>query len=130
MAHFNKHLHRFAELSRGWGIGEETFEFWSWVARQYRILAELLEYAIRAGVQLPETGISVTVLADPPKIPPTAAPSPLETVSRVSGSNPANALQHPGFYYHAAATCTRQRYEKFLAIAAQGVRATNAAMIL
>ena len=28
------HLKRFGDLSRGWGIGEETFEFWSWIARQ------------------------------------------------------------------------------------------------
>lgn len=34
LSHFHAHLHRFGELSRGWGIGEETFEFWSWIARQ------------------------------------------------------------------------------------------------
>jgi hypothetical protein len=31
---FFVHLKRFSDLSRGWGIGEETFEFWSWLARQ------------------------------------------------------------------------------------------------
>ena len=31
---FFVHLKRFSDLSRGWGIGEETFEFWSWIARQ------------------------------------------------------------------------------------------------
>lgn len=31
---FSIHLKRFGDLSRGWGIGEETFEFWSWIARQ------------------------------------------------------------------------------------------------
>lgn len=34
LTHFHAHLHRFGELSRGWGIGAETFEFWSWNARQ------------------------------------------------------------------------------------------------
>ena len=34
LAFFRRHLKKFEELSRGWGIGEETFEFWSWVARQ------------------------------------------------------------------------------------------------
>ena len=34
LSHHNSHLRKFADLSRGWGIGEETFEFWSWLARQ------------------------------------------------------------------------------------------------
>ena len=28
------HIRRFSDFSRGWGIGEEAFEFWSWIARQ------------------------------------------------------------------------------------------------
>lgn len=28
------HTRRFSDFSRGWGIGEDTFEFWSWIARQ------------------------------------------------------------------------------------------------
>jgi hypothetical protein len=35
LAFFKRHLSKFEELSRGWGISEDTFEFWSWVARQY-----------------------------------------------------------------------------------------------
>lgn len=31
---FEKHIHRFVELSTGWGIGEATFEFWSWLGKQ------------------------------------------------------------------------------------------------
>ena len=34
LAHHSSHMRKFADLSRGWGIGEETFEFWSWLARQ------------------------------------------------------------------------------------------------
>ena len=34
LAHHTSHMRKFADLSRGWGIGEETFEFWSWLARQ------------------------------------------------------------------------------------------------
>ena len=34
LAHHNSHMRKFSDLSRGWGIGEETFEFWSWLARQ------------------------------------------------------------------------------------------------
>ena len=35
LAHHAMHMRKFADFSRGWGIGEETFEFWSWLARQY-----------------------------------------------------------------------------------------------
>jgi len=35
---------------------------------------------------------------------------------RVLGSNPANALQHPGFYYYMAAQATERRHARFLAI--------------
>ena len=35
---------------------------------------------------------------------------------RIMGLNPANALQHPGFYYYAAAQATERRRARFLAI--------------
>lgn len=35
---------------------------------------------------------------------------------RVLGLNPANALQHPGFYYYAAAQATERRRAQFLAM--------------
>lgn len=31
---FRRHLVRFSELSTGWGIGDETFEYWSWLSKQ------------------------------------------------------------------------------------------------
>lgn len=34
LSHHNLHMRRFADFSRGWGIGEETFEYWSWMSRQ------------------------------------------------------------------------------------------------
>lgn len=34
LSHHNTHMRKFGDFSRGWGIGEETFEFWSWMARQ------------------------------------------------------------------------------------------------
>ena len=34
LSHHSSHMRMFSDLSRGWGIGEETFEFWSWLARQ------------------------------------------------------------------------------------------------
>jgi len=117
LAHFNRHLHRFSSLSRGWGIGEETFEFWSWVARQYRALGEMIEAGLSAGLTLP-----VNIKAD---LNLNEAPPPLDIpgVEKV-GLNPAVSLQHPGFYYYAAASCTQQRYERFLAMAEHEVRST------
>ena len=34
MRQFQRHLHRFTELSTGWGIGNMTFEYWSWLCKQ------------------------------------------------------------------------------------------------
>jgi hypothetical protein len=34
LSHHTTHMRKFSDFSRGWGIGEETFEFWSWMARQ------------------------------------------------------------------------------------------------
>lgn len=113
LATFNRHIQKFSELSRGWGIGEETFEFWSWQARQYRILAELLELAVRAGYKLPTPTI-------PPGLPgtrPTGTGSPApnqQNDPRALGINPLHALQHPGYFYYLSATCTLQRYERFI----------------
>lgn len=35
---------------------------------------------------------------------------------RVLGLNPANALQHPGFYYYMAARATERRRTQFFAV--------------
>ncbi|KAH7329744.1 Foie gras liver health family 1-domain-containing protein [Rhizoctonia solani] len=140
LSHFNRHLHRFAELSRGWGIGDETYEFWSWMARQHRIFAELLEHGLRNGLQIPS-------LAPPPlphslpshpsssplghaakaSISPSPTPAPGLSHSGLSqptpgagvnaalssGLNPALVLQHPGFYYYIAAGCSYERLARF-----------------
>jgi len=34
MNQFQRHIRRFTELSTGWGIGDATFEFWSWLSKQ------------------------------------------------------------------------------------------------
>ncbi|KAG8690818.1 hypothetical protein FRC11_008923 [Ceratobasidium sp. 423] len=143
LSHFNRHLHRFAELSRGWGIGDETYEFWSWMARQHRIFAELLEHGLRNGLQIHS-------LAPPPlphslpshpsssslghtskaSISPSPTPTPSQSHSGLSqptpgagvnaalssGLNPALVLQHPGFYYYIAAGCSHERLVRFKAV--------------
>ena len=50
-----------------------------------------------------------------------AAPAPASGLAeldalRVLGLNPANALQHPGFYYYMAAQATERRHARFLAM--------------
>ncbi|KAI0002431.1 Gryzun, putative trafficking through golgi-domain-containing protein [Russula compacta] len=104
------HTRRFSDFSRGWGIGEETFEFWSWIARQYRAFAELLEHG---------TGSTLILPIHEPALPaPALAPSGLAELDalRILGLNPANALQHPGFYYYVAAQATERRRAQFLAM--------------
>lgn len=52
-----------------------------------------------------------------PPTPPTPYQQPAQQVSlepaRPAGVNPSSVLQHPGFYYYAAATCTQRRFEQF-----------------
>ncbi|KAL4248314.1 hypothetical protein ABKN59_006671 [Abortiporus biennis] len=113
LAHHNSHMRKISDLSRGWGIGEETFEYWAWLARQNRVFAELLEQGTRTTLKIP-THLPVK----PP--PATADPriaqaNPLESDSLKSlGLNPSQALQHPGFYYYMAARCTENRRDRFL----------------
>ncbi|KAI0300474.1 Gryzun, putative trafficking through golgi-domain-containing protein [Multifurca ochricompacta] len=104
------HSRRFSDFSRGWGIGDETFEFWSWIARQHRVFAELLEHGTSSTLILPAHKAAIPV--------PAAAPSGLAELDalRVLGLNPANALQHPGFYYYMAAQATERRRAQFFAM--------------
>ncbi|WWD15882.1 hypothetical protein CI109_100306 [Kwoniella shandongensis] len=106
---FFVHLKRFGDLSRGWGIGEETFEFWSWIARQYRIFAELLEMGQQAGLRIASLA---------PPVFPTAAsaaapPPPDYYATPISSGNPLQVLQQPAFYYYTAACCSIQRQQRF-----------------
>ncbi|KAJ2918543.1 hypothetical protein MD484_g1826, partial [Candolleomyces efflorescens] len=108
LSHHNTHIRQFSDFSRGWGIGEETYEFWSWVARQYRVLAELMDQGTRAGLVIPihkpaaqnaSRTIGVTEL----------------DIARTLGVNPSHALQHSGYYYYMAAKCTEMRRARFVA---------------
>ena len=117
MAHFRRHIRRFSDLSNGWGIDKNTYEYWSWLARQYRILAEVLELGLRAGLTLPTYETSVV-------LPPAFTSLPAEPPP-IPGRNTLNVLQHPGFYYYEAALCSRERFRRFTAIAEQEVRLNN-----
>lgn len=111
LSHHNSHMRRFADFSRGWGIGEETFEYWSWMARQHRVLAELLEQGSRSTLTFP---LQTAVPKAAATLGPSGAPLELDAV-RMMGMNPSHALQHPGHYYYMAARCTEARRERFLA---------------
>ncbi|WVR05238.1 hypothetical protein IAU60_002250 [Kwoniella sp. DSM 27419] len=100
---FFVHLKRFGDLSRGWGIGDETFE--------YRIFAELLEMGQQSGGLRIPTPI-------PPSFPTvmSAAAPPLsadQMATPNSVTNPLQVLQHPAYYYYMAASCSLQRQAKF-----------------
>ncbi|KAL6305207.1 Gryzun, putative trafficking through golgi-domain-containing protein [Sparassis latifolia] len=115
LSHHNNHMRRFADFSRGWGIGDETFEFWSWLARQHRVFAELLEQGTRSTLKLP-TQWSSSVAAVPTTQVLDGIQRNLIDVDplRAMGLNPYEALQHPGFYYYMAARCTERRRQRFL----------------
>ncbi|KAG5731761.1 UPF0636 like protein [Termitomyces sp. T112] len=121
LSHYNTHIRIFCDFSRGWGIGEETFEYWSWIARQYRVLAELLEQGTRSTLVLPTHRPTIPLNTNFMASQHNGGgrsliPSTLETETiRSLGINPRHALQHPGFYYLMAAKCTETRRERFLA---------------
>jgi hypothetical protein len=80
------------------------------IITRYRAFAELLERG---------TGSTLILPIHKPALPvPAPAPVGLTELDalRVLGLNPANALQHPGFYYYIAAQATERRRAKFLAI--------------
>ncbi|KAK6902899.1 hypothetical protein I203_108159 [Kwoniella mangroviensis CBS 8507] len=106
---FFVHLKRFGDLSRGWGIGEETFEFWSWIARQYRIFAELLEMAQQSGMRI----ASLAPPTFPTAVAAAAPPPPDYYTTPISSGNPLQVLQQPAFYYYTAATCSIQRQLRY-----------------
>lgn len=136
LAHHNSHIRQFSDFSRGWGIGEETFEFWSWIARQcvimiffgfqsshdtpsrHRVLAELLEHGLRSNLVLPvHKPLQSDLTASQATFRATAAAGHLVELDtpRSLGINPSHALYHPGFYYYTAARCTEMRRKRFLA---------------
>ncbi|KAF5354759.1 hypothetical protein D9756_005506 [Leucocoprinus leucothites] len=114
LSHHSTHMRKFGDFSRGWGIGEETFEFWSWVARQNRLFAELLEQGTRTNLVIPvhkPQALAPSIGTSQPSS--TQRLAGIDSDPRALGLNPSHALQHPGFYYYAAARCTEMRRMKF-----------------
>ncbi|SCV68679.1 BQ2448_800 [Microbotryum intermedium] len=117
VAQLNRHVTTFRDLSNTWGIGDKTFEFWSWQSKQYRLFGDLVAIGIRNGFRLP-------LLRPVPStrvLPPGAPPPP------VSVTMPSNTLQHPGHYFFLAAGCAIERRERFKAVKAAYEAARDAA---
>lgn len=113
MFQFNKHIHKFRELCNGWGIGDETYEFWAWLSKQYTVLADLVDIGCRNGMRLPN-------LCPPPisasENARTSSPVLPETRLLSGGAiNLTGVLVHPGFYYFYGAQCAVERRNKFQA---------------
>ncbi|KAI3625289.1 hypothetical protein CBS9595_000650 [Malassezia furfur] len=96
MLQYVQHTRRIAELSTGWGIGTSTYEFWSWLAKQFQLLGDLLQYALH-----PSDPARALVL------PPGA---PEDTPSYTAA---AAFLALPGTHYYHAALCTNERAVRF-----------------
>jgi tetratricopeptide (TPR) repeat protein len=106
LAQLNGHLHMFQSHSNEWGMGEQTFEYWAWLSKQYRNFADIIDAAIHAGFKIP---LPTAHLGS------TGPASPLVSgVTPNTGCNPGAILQHPGFYYHLAAMCCAERRRRFL----------------
>ncbi|RKP05858.1 Gryzun, putative trafficking through golgi-domain-containing protein, partial [Thamnocephalis sphaerospora] len=93
---FNKHMTVTRRIAEDRGLGRDHFKHLTWEMRQYRLFGELVEIALKNGFKLP---ITATV----------QAPSGGGTAV-----DPDSLLQHPGFYYHAAAMCVARRRRSFM----------------
>ncbi|PWN53564.1 hypothetical protein IE53DRAFT_397856 [Violaceomyces palustris] len=127
MRQLQRHLHRFTELSTGWGIGTMTFEFWSWLCKQYRMFADLIDSATRGVASSPLPPFQLPLHAPP--IPsrilhPDAVPGlngqpslsglvQPNAAALASGTSPASIVQGAGPFYYLAALCTMERRERF-----------------
>ncbi|GAA5871782.1 hypothetical protein JCM3774_000298 [Rhodotorula dairenensis] len=117
VAQLNRHVARFHTLSTSWQIGQDTFEFWSWLSKQYRLFGDLVSIALRDGTHLPSLRPPPAPRLPPPGMSPNLkGPSP--------GLVPANILQHAGHYYHLAALCTIERRDRYREMARARQEAT------
>ncbi|KAG0328720.1 hypothetical protein BGZ99_004802 [Dissophora globulifera] len=51
--HFRRHLIVFKAFSESWKMGDDSFEYWAWLTKQYRVFGDLLEVGTRLGFKLP-----------------------------------------------------------------------------
>ena len=121
------------DLLRGWGINDETFEYWGWVARQFvnfhlyslyvpcslchlhirwRLLAELIDQGVQSTLKIP---VPEPLVFQEDVLKQGNAAYPRLDVKKSLGINPIATLQHSGYYYVLAAQATEMRRLKFKA---------------
>ncbi|CAG8562050.1 3931_t:CDS:10 [Ambispora leptoticha] len=102
----NRHISTFQRLSNTWGIGENTFEYWAWLAKQYKIFGDLLDIATRSGFK-----INYPIVYSN-----NSNPADYRYGYGGGSINLKMVLQHAGFYYRFAAACTSERKKRFQSI--------------
>jgi hypothetical protein len=50
---FRRHLIVFKGFSESWKMGDDSFEYWAWLGKQYRVFGDLLDIGVKAGFKLP-----------------------------------------------------------------------------
>lgn len=53
VAQLSRHVARFHELSATWGLGEQTFEYWSWLSKQWVPSSDSIRRADPTDLQVP-----------------------------------------------------------------------------
>ncbi|KAF8511539.1 Gryzun, putative trafficking through golgi-domain-containing protein [Gautieria morchelliformis] len=118
IAHFNSHLTRFGTSAGGGALARRLGSSGAGLLDElrYRILAELLDMATLSTLTIPQSLPNFPIRPSTPPTPHQTPPqhSLIEPI-RPAGVNPSSVLQHPGFYYYAAALCTQRRLEQFTA---------------
>ncbi|KZT35207.1 hypothetical protein SISSUDRAFT_1064673 [Sistotremastrum suecicum HHB10207 ss-3] len=116
VSHFNSHIQTFSDFLKAWGMDESGWEFWSWRARQYRILADLLTTSPSPVPLLLSTSTSIpSSSSGASRVTSAESKQSIDQESLESqGLNPATQLQHPGIYYYTAAECTLIRRQRFV----------------
>ncbi|KAF9980703.1 hypothetical protein BGZ75_008056 [Mortierella antarctica] len=51
--HFRRHLIVFKAFSESWRMGDDSFEYWAWLGKQYRVFGDLIEISTKLGFKLP-----------------------------------------------------------------------------
>ncbi|KAJ1970633.1 hypothetical protein H4R35_005752 [Dimargaris xerosporica] len=137
LEHLHGNINAFTALLTANHQGDATSYYWHWMTAQHQAFAELLDLGASHGFTF-ALPLATPIHTDSP----TSSLNPLgadfrfpasfgldrstsSTPASSSGSgpgsslNPATVLQHPGFYYHAAALCSAQYRKKLIAELAQ-----------
>ncbi|KAF9185891.1 hypothetical protein BGZ51_002352 [Haplosporangium sp. Z 767] len=51
--HFRRHLIVFKAFSESWRMGDDSFEYWAWLGKQYRVFGDLIDIGTKSGFKLP-----------------------------------------------------------------------------